>query len=272
MEQVIFLNFDNGGDFIGPESPSVHYIFKETQPGTWEVLVEVSGDTAGLSAYEIWVDGVDSSTVSFTENTLGTVIGDNYSPVGFLSNTLLQGDVNGSFNAGNFQGCGENAIEGIGKESVYEEGSDPGATPLVDLDAKALLGILSTEAGLNEENFRVTTAGLLNYSGGGFVDANQLVPTLEVIPFALLPGDANGDGVVSAGDYASVQANFGNVGEPGLPGDANGDGVVSAGDYAAVQANFGNTASGMDTIPEPATFAAFIMGGLVLIRKKNRHG
>ena len=56
-------------------------------------------------------------------------------------------------------------------------------------------------------------------------------------------GDANGDGVVSAGDYASVQANFGNTGEPFISGDANGDGVVSAGDYASVQANFGNTSS-----------------------------
>ncbi len=55
-----------------------------------------------------------------------------------------------------------------------------------------------------------------------------------------LLGDANGDGVVSAGDYASVQANFGNTGEPGIPGDANWDGIVSAGDYASIQANFGH--------------------------------
>ena len=60
-----------------------------------------------------------------------------------------------------------------------------------------------------------------------------------------LLGDANGDGVVSAGDYASIQTNFGNTGAPGIPGDANGDGVVSAGDYATVQANFGNIGSGI---------------------------
>ena len=46
--------------------------------------------------------------------------------------------------------------------------------------------------------------------------------------------------MVSAGDYASVQANFGTVcAIPCCDGDANCDGVVSAGDYASVQANFG---------------------------------
>ena len=57
-------------------------------------------------------------------------------------------------------------------------------------------------------------------------------------------GDANNDGVVSAGDYASVQANFGNtcpINNSFCPGDANKDGIVSAADQSAVQANFGNT-------------------------------
>ena len=65
--------------------------------------------------------------------------------------------------------------------------------------------------------------------------------TIPIPSEELLDGDANRDGVVSAGDYASVQANFGSTGAPGIPGDANGDGVVSAGDYASVQANFGST-------------------------------
>ena len=84
----------------------------------------------------------------------------------------------------------------------------------------------------------------------------------------LLEGDANRDGVVSAGDYASVQANFGNTGDPGIQGDANGDGVVSAGDYSSVQANFGNTAPTAATIPEPVTMALLGVGALAVIRKK----
>jgi hypothetical protein len=83
----------------------------------------------------------------------------------------------------------------------------------------------------------------------------------------LLEGDANHDGVVSAGDYASVQANFGNTGTEGILGDANGDGVVSAGDYASVQANFGNTAAAQVT-PEPATMSLLALSGVTLLRRR----
>lgn len=88
---------------------------------------------------------------------------------------------------------------------------------------------------------------------------------------AALEGDANRDGQVSAGDYASVQANFGNTGEPNDPtlfGDANLDGQVSAGDYASVQANFGNVAA--MPIPEPAFFSLLSLGGLALLRRKRK--
>ncbi len=86
----------------------------------------------------------------------------------------------------------------------------------------------------------------------------------------MLLGDANGDDVVSADDYGSAQANFGDTGVPGLPGDANGTGTVSADDYASVQSNFGN-AEGMggDTlIPEPTTFVLLGAGSLLLIRRR----
>ncbi len=95
----------------------------------------------------------------------------------------------------------------------------------------------------------------------------------EVKNFKLvLLGDANGDGVVSAGDYAAVQANFGNTGELGrkLIGDTNLDGVVSAGDYATVQANFGKSlGTSTEQIPEPSmiTLLAF---GLTAIVKRSR--
>ena len=251
------------------ETPAVHYTLKETSPGTWEVLIEVTGSTAGLSAYEFWVDNVDPSLVSFDENVLATVVGEFYTPVGFMS--LLQGDVGGNFNAGNFQGSGASAIQGVGMIEIDEPGSFPGYTPHVQLDVPALLGILSTPAGLGEDDFRAITAGLLNASGDDFLNTDSLVPTLAVIQFVFLMGDANGDGVVSAGDYASVQANFGNTGSTGggLDGDANGDGVVSAGDYAAVQANFGNTAATTVT-PEPATLSLLVLGAIAVLRRRSR--
>ena len=84
----------------------------------------------------------------------------------------------------------------------------------------------------------------------------------------LLEGDANRDGVVSAGDYSSVQANFGATGEAGILGDANGDGVVSAGDYASVQANFGNIAPVMVSVPEPCSLGLLVIGGLAMLKHK----
>ena len=52
-------------------SSTAHYTFDETSPGNWEVYIDVTGDTSGLSAYEVWVDVVPG-TVSYVENTLAT--------------------------------------------------------------------------------------------------------------------------------------------------------------------------------------------------------
>ena len=82
---------------------------------------------------------------------------------------------------------------------------------------------------------------------------------------ATLRGDANLDGVVSADDYSSIQAHFGNSGTTGgaLLGDANWDGVVAADDFATVQARFGNH------LPEPATLGLLLLGGLAMLRRRS---
>ena len=247
----------------------VDYIFNETSPGTWEVFIDVDGgDTAGLSAYSVWVDNVDPASVSYEENVLGTVDGPGFTPIGFQQGTLASGQVGDSFNAGNFQSSGDSAILGIGMVEVYEEGSIPGVTPLVDLDVPALLGTLTTQPGLGEGDFRAISVGLLNAVGDGFLDASGVFPEVVVIPFQWLEGDANRDGFVSADDYAAVQAYFGDTGDVGILGDANLDGVVSADDYASVQANFGSTAAFGATIPEPTTMGLLAMGGLALLKRK----
>ena len=85
----------------------------------------------------------------------------------------------------------------------------------------------------------------------------------------MLLGDANGDGMVSADDYAAVQAGFGNTGATGLPGDANGTGTVSADDYASVRTNFGNVRGmGSGSAPEPATLALLGAAGVMMLRRR----
>ncbi len=91
---------------------------------------------------------------------------------------------------------------------------------------------------------------------------------------AFLHGDANNDGWVTAGDFASVQSNFGDTGadDGTLPGDANGDGTVSAGDFSTVQTNFGN-GEGLpapQVTPEPATMSLLALGGMLLIKRRRK--
>ncbi len=131
-------------------------------------------------------------------------------------------------------------------------------------------------SGLSLDGDRLLGTGIL--SGEWFdstrwavsIDSNASGATiLAVVP---LPGDANGDGVVSADDYGSVQLNFGDTGVLGIPGDANGDGSVSADDYGSVQSHFGDTA-GMESnipVPEPATLSLLVIGGLALIRRRRK--
>ena len=110
---------------------------------------------------------------------------------------------------------------------------------------------------------------LIDYDPDGTIPWPETLEMIYAVT-VVIQGDANSDGVVSAGDYAEVQANFGNTGDVGIPGDANFDGVVSAGDFAMIQANFGNTAPlTMTPAPEPATL--FIMGcGIAGLLRKGR--
>ncbi len=96
-----------------------------------------------------------------------------------------------------------------------------------------------------QANFgNVGEPGILgDYNCDGVVSAGDLA-------YAQMLGVDSGEPVGLANAYTTVQSNFGAVsleselpieGTGRLPGDANDDGVVSAGDYASVQANFGST-------------------------------
>ena len=121
------------------------------------------------------------------------------------------------------------------------------------------------------------SGGYIGWAGTGTTDVHASRYDnlyVEGVPAAAsyLLGDANLDTVVSADDYASVQANFGNTGAAGggLPGDANHDGLVSADDYASVQANFGNTSGAMSAVPEPATLELLAIGLIAVLRRRSK--
>ena len=56
------------------QAATVHYSFNETAVGNWDVYVEVTGeDTAGLSAYAVWVVDVAPGTCSWAQNALSVL-------------------------------------------------------------------------------------------------------------------------------------------------------------------------------------------------------
>ncbi len=99
---------------------------------------------------------------------------------------------------------------------------------------------------------------------------DQAVGISEALTPIVIPGDANNDGLVSAGDYACIQSNLGATGpaDGTLYGDANADGTVSVGDYASVQTNFDTGAP--QVTPEPATMSLLALGGMLLIKRRRK--
>jgi hypothetical protein len=63
--------------------------------------------------------------------------------------------------------------------------------------------------------------------------------TLTAAPVTLIPGDANGDGMVDVGDLGILAANYGGTGKSWAEGDFNGDGLVDVGDLGILAANYG---------------------------------
>ncbi len=193
MKKIVMTMLVIGLTAMVAQAAAVHFVFDERvdgTPGTWDVTVEVTGaDTAGLASYSIWVFGVDPATVSYAENTLGTMNSD-YQPIGFQAANLVQGYLGADFNAGNFQNSGPSAILGIGM--VPLDLHAPGdVVPPVILGVPALLGTLTTPPGLVvhypgipyiQGGLGAESASCFNETGDGYLPPEEVTVSAETFP------------------------------------------------------------------------------------------
>ena len=158
---------------------------------------------------------------------------------------------------------GNLASASVGNFAFFAGGlNDDGPSDVVDIYNAQTDTWTTTILSVARGALTATAVGnMVMFAGGYGVDGFSDVVDIFIVP-ELLPGDANGDGVVSADDYASVQSNFGNTGHAGIPGDANGTGTVSADDYGSVQLHFGDTRGmgGETAVPEPASAGLLLLG------------
>jgi hypothetical protein len=89
-----------------------------------------------------------------------------------------------------------------------------------------------------------------------------------------LPGDFDGDGDVDGADFVAWQTNYPlNNGATKQQGDSDDDGDVDGVDFAAWQNGFPTSPSpGTTVVPEPATIVPFILGGIVVLVRRQLFG
>ncbi len=162
--------------------------------GEWTLSVTVSGDTGGLSAFNLDVNGTigEVDNTSFAFNTIANIDSTIYIPRGFQ--TQLQGEIgapNGTlYNVAGAQNLSPAAspIMGVGMQAISLSGAAPNSN--IDLGVSALLGTLTTigdipgsAAPASEGRINVD-AGLYDTSGDadGFLSGADTTVTLTIVP------------------------------------------------------------------------------------------
>ena len=181
-----------------------------------------------------------------------------------------------------------NWVMGKGDGSIGIPGDPPTATITYDLDAwNHLIMDYSPTAGTFDLSINgnvqmgiplaAVTAGIdgiglscvVNGADYGALYDNVLI-TLNPDSLPLLPGDANGDGVVNAADATMLAANWQTAsGATWAMGDFNDDGAVDDADATILAANWQTGASA--SVPEPSTGLMILVGILSclgIVRRK----
>ena len=259
---------------VDAQTPTATYQFEELATGQWLVRISVTGDTAGLSAFEFHVLGLTSAGLDMTD----------FDPL-----TLAALDTNGDrrgfvFQQQNKIGTGRyffGASQLLTNPPLFDVGiMEASIPPDVFLSAPpTLLGTLLTEPGLGVDNFHVDpdSASFYLSNRSGDVSLGQTNKMVIPINAPLLAGDTNNDLLVSGLDLIAVQQNFGKV-DPNMPtdgrflGDANDDGLVTGIDLITVQENFGKTVV-PTAIPEPAAAVIYVtLSAFCAVRTRQRTG
>ena len=95
--------------------------------------------------------------------------------------------------------------------------------------------------------------------------------TVTGVALALLPGDVDGDGFVGGDDLTIVLSNWGLDGQTREQGDLTGDGFIGGDDYSEVLSYWGTgTQAQVTAVPEPATLALLVFGGLILLKRRTQ--
>lgn len=85
-----------------------------------------------------------------------------------------------------------------------------------------------------------------------------------------IPGDYNGDGQVTAADYATWKNAFGSNVTPGTGADGSNNGVVDAADYTFWRDRFSGSGAAATAVPEPACLALLACGLAILPATRRR--
>ncbi|MBH04897.1 MAG: hypothetical protein CMJ20_01110 [Phycisphaeraceae bacterium] len=111
-----------------------------------------------------------------------------------------------------------------------------------------------------------------NLTASGSVEDIATRPMLVIeLGSSMIPGDANGDGIIDVADLGVVGANFGSTNALPGDGDFNGDGQVDVADLGIVGANWTAAASSSAAlVPEPVSGVTLTVGlGYLGFRRRN---
>ncbi len=138
-----------------------------------------------------------------------------------------------------------------------------------------LFGDPSGDGTVGQEDLDIVTANLGKGPGAWTFTRDDLVwmeftdPAITTLDaLQLLPGDANGDGVVDVGDLGILAGSWQATAAEWANGDFTGDGNVDVGDLGVLAGHWGQEVGA--GVPEPVSLSLLACGTLTVLRRRTR--